>query len=172
MHSCLAGKLAERERSANSEGYRTYADLFAAIELDESPQDRRRRFAKLLQAHPAHPESRLLDAELALVTEDWAAARKAITPLREDEPTARSCAIMAAISRGEGRPEAEVRGWLARALEAPRGDAPDSTISHAAMLPLLVGNDSPSPEDGDEAPEAEPGEDPSETPGKNHQTAA
>lgn len=117
------------------------AAAYAALEPDESAHERRLRFAKLLQARPAHAETILLSAELALVTEDWAAARRAMEGLKEDEPTARSCAIWAAIARGEGRPEAEVRGWLARALDAPRGDAVDSETSHAAMLTLLVGDD-------------------------------
>ncbi|MFQ5566722.1 MAG: heme biosynthesis protein HemY, partial [Paracoccaceae bacterium] len=117
------------------------AAAYAAIEPDESAHERRLRFGKLLNAHLSHPESKLLAAELALVTEDWAGARKAIADLDEAGPTARSCAIMAAIARGEGAPEAEVRGWLARALDAPRGDAPDSGIGHAAMLPLLIGGD-------------------------------
>jgi HemY protein len=116
------------------------AAAFAAIEPNETAHERRKRFSKLLNANSTDPESRLLNAELALVTEDWYGARKAIADLKEDEPTKRSCAIMAAIARGEGAPEAEVRGWLARALDAPRGDAPDSDISHAAMLPLLIGD--------------------------------
>jgi len=127
----------------------TLAAAYAAIEPNESVHERRLRFGKLLNARATHPESQLLAAELALVTEDWPAARKAIEGLKEAEPTARSCIVMAAIARGEGAPEAEVRGWLARALDAPRGDALDSDISHTAMLPLLIGGDE------DEAEEAE-----------------
>ena len=126
------------------------AAAYAAIEPNESTHERRLRFRKLLHAYASHPESQLLAAELALVTEDWAGARKAIAGLKEGAPTVRSCAIMAAIARGEGAPEAEVRGWLARALDAPRGDALDSDISHAAMLPLLIGGD-----DGEAIEEAE-----------------
>jgi HemY protein len=117
------------------------AGAYAAIEPEESAEARRRRFARLVNANPGHPESQLLAAELALVTEDWAAARKAIAGLKEDEPSARTCIINAAIARGEGAREAEVRGWLARAVEAPRGEALDSDISHTAMLPLLIGGD-------------------------------
>ena len=139
------------------------AAAYAAIEPNESVHERRLRFGKLLNAHASHPESRLLAAELALVTEDWAGARKAIADLNEAELTARSCAIMAAIARGEGAPEAEIRGWLARALDAPRGDALDSDISHAAMLPLLIGGDDGEAtgediEDAEELPGAEDAE--------------
>ncbi len=152
------------------------AAAYAAIEPDESAHERRLRFGKLLNAYASHPESQLLAAELALVTEDWAGARKAIAELSEAKPTARSCIIMAAIARGEGAPEAEVRGWLARALDAPRGDALDSDISHAALLPLLMGGDAtevtgeaieeavelPDAEDAETAPDA--AEDPRDRP--------
>lgn len=114
------------------------AAAFAAIEPDESPAARRRRFETLFQIHPDHAEVRFLTAELALVAEDWSGARNSIQDLRESEPSARSCAIMAAIARGEGEPDHIIRGWLARALGAPRGDATESEISHAAMLPLLI----------------------------------
>lgn len=114
------------------------AAAFAAIEPDEAPAARRRRFEDLFEMHPEHPETRFLRAELALVGEDWSAARMAIQDLREGQPTARSCAIMAAIARGEGEPDHIIRGWLARAVSAPRDESSESEISHAAMLPLLV----------------------------------
>ena len=41
--------------------------------------------------------------------------------LAETHPTARTLAIMAAIERGQGADDAVVKGWLARALTAPRG---------------------------------------------------
>ncbi|MEM1161335.1 MAG: heme biosynthesis HemY N-terminal domain-containing protein [Pseudomonadota bacterium] len=124
------------------------AAAYAEIEPDEAPAARRRRFEALFALHPDHVESRFLRAELALVAEDWGDARKAIESMGEIEPSARSCAIMAAIARGEGEPDQVVRGWLARALGAPRDDATDSQISHAAMLPLLI---DPQVEDAEEA---------------------
>ena len=36
-------------------------------------------------------------------------------------PTSRSLTLMAAIERGQGADDVVVRGWLARALTAPRG---------------------------------------------------
>ena len=83
---------------------------------------------------------------------------------------------MAAIARGEGAPEAEVRGWLARALDAPRGDALDSDISHAAMLPLLIGGGGDGTvEEAEELPDAEDAEtsrDAARTPRERSQSAA
>ena len=114
------------------------AAAFAEFEPAESPERRRRRFARLVEANPTHRETYFLRAELALTARDFAAAREAIEELGEREYSARGCAIMAAIARGEGEPDAVVRGWLARALGASRADASDSEIGHAAMLPLLV----------------------------------
>ena len=97
------------------------AAAYAAIEPDETPAARRARFAKLTAAAPDDPESRLLLAELALADEDFPAARKALGDLAESHPTTRSLAVMAAIERGQGAPDAVVRGWLAKALNASRG---------------------------------------------------
>ncbi|MGR3461933.1 MAG: heme biosynthesis protein HemY [Roseovarius sp.] len=97
------------------------AAAFAAIEPDETPQARLKRFAKLLKVHPDDRETRLLEAELCLAAEDFPAARRALGDLAEVEPDARVLTIMAAIERGEGASDAVVKGWLARALGAPRG---------------------------------------------------
>ncbi|MEL7471441.1 MAG: heme biosynthesis HemY N-terminal domain-containing protein [Pseudomonadota bacterium] len=115
------------------------AAAFAAIEPDEAPAARRRRFEQLFAIHPNHDETQFMKAELALVDEDWSGARRAIEDLRETEPSARSCAVFAAIARGEGDPDHVVQGWLARGLGAPRTGASDSVINNAAMLPLLMG---------------------------------
>ncbi len=97
------------------------AAAFAALEPDETPEARRRRFATLVAAAPDHVESKLLTTELALAAEDFPAARKALGDLAETEPTTRSLALMAAIERGQGAPDQVVRGWLAKALNASRG---------------------------------------------------
>ena len=117
------------------------AAAFAELEPEESPERRRRRFTRLFEANPTHRETYLLRAELALTARDFAAARTALEELGETDYSARSCAIRAAIARGEGEPETVVRGWLARALGAQGADASDSEIGHAAMLPLLIDDD-------------------------------
>ena len=62
-----------------------------------------------------------MEAELPYSAEDFPAARRAVTKLVEEEPDARSLTIMAAVERGEGASDVVVKGWLARALSAPRG---------------------------------------------------
>lgn len=97
------------------------AHAFAEIAPDESPVDRIKRFAALSRIHPQHPETRLMLAELNIVAEDFPEARRSLGDLIENDADARAYTLMAAIERGEGASDAVVQGWLARALNAPRG---------------------------------------------------
>lgn len=97
------------------------AAAFAAIVPDENPTARIKRFRGLTKVHAAHPETKMLMAELNIAAEDFPEARRAISELVTEAPTARSLTIMAAIERGEGSADAVVRGWLAKALSASRG---------------------------------------------------
>lgn len=97
------------------------AAVFAEIVPDETADARLKRFAKLTEINPDHPETRMLRAELEIAAEDFPAARRALGNLAEQSPTARSLTLMAAIERGEGADDMVVRGWLARALTASRG---------------------------------------------------
>ena len=97
------------------------AAAFAEIEPDEIPQERLKRFRTLTALHPDHDETRLLLAELNITAEEYPDARRALGDMVTRHPTQRALAIMAAIERGEGSDEAVVRGWLSKALTAPRG---------------------------------------------------
>lgn len=97
------------------------AAAYAAIEPDEAPAARLKRFAQLTRSHPDHSESRMLMSELNIAAEDFPAARRALGDLFETDPTTRSATLMAAIERGQGAGDAVVQGWLTRALSAPRG---------------------------------------------------
>ncbi len=105
-------------------GVKPHPDLaaaFARIQPDEDSPARIKRFKALTGQHTDHPETRMLNAELQIAAEDFPAARQAIGDLAETDPTARALTIMAAIERGSGADDAVVKGWLARALSAPRG---------------------------------------------------
>ncbi|QYK41975.1 MAG: heme biosynthesis protein HemY [Paracoccaceae bacterium] len=97
------------------------AAAFAEIEPGETPQARLKRFRVLTAIKPDDDETRLLLAELNIAAEDFPAARRALGDIAGRHPTQRALAIMAAVERGEGADDAVVRGWLARALTAPRG---------------------------------------------------
>ncbi|MCP3969533.1 MAG: heme biosynthesis protein HemY [Rhodobacteraceae bacterium] len=109
------------KKAWETEPHPDLAAAFAAIEPDETPEARIARFAALTRLHPEDPQTRMLLAELHIAAEDFPAARKAMGELAQDDPTARSLTIMAAIERGEGADDTVVRGWLTRALTASRG---------------------------------------------------
>ncbi|MCU0800737.1 MAG: heme biosynthesis protein HemY [Rhodobacteraceae bacterium] len=97
------------------------AAAFAEIAPEETPIKRVKRFRDLVVARPDDDESRMLMAELHIAAEDFPEARRALGDTATRHPTGRSLALMAAIERGEGSGEEVVRGWLARAVTAPRG---------------------------------------------------
>ncbi|MEL6959456.1 MAG: heme biosynthesis HemY N-terminal domain-containing protein [Pseudomonadota bacterium] len=97
------------------------AAAFAEIAPDESSADRLKRFRALTRIKPDDSETKMLLAELHIANEDFPEARRAITELVAENPTVRSLTIMAAVERGEGAADAVVRGWLTKALTAPRG---------------------------------------------------
>ncbi|RBO53301.1 heme biosynthesis protein HemY [Rhodovulum sp. BSW8] len=97
------------------------AAAFAELVPDETPQDRILRFGQLTDVRPDDPETRMLTAELAIAAEDFPAARKALGDLVDTAPTVRALTLMAAVERGLGSDDEVVRGFLAKALGAPRG---------------------------------------------------
>ncbi|MFO8127404.1 heme biosynthesis protein HemY [Yoonia sp.] len=105
----------------NAHPHPDIAGAFAEIAPDETSEERVKRFAKLTKATADHPETKMLMAELYIAAEDFPAAKRALGNLVEKQPTARNLTIMAAIERGEGADDSVVRGWLTKALTAPRG---------------------------------------------------
>ncbi|MCA0870476.1 heme biosynthesis protein HemY [Seohaeicola saemankumensis] len=97
------------------------AAAFAEIAPNETPAERIKRFTALTKINPQHTETKLLVTELNIVAEDFPEARRALGNLAEIAADARSLTLMAAIERGEGASDAVVQGWLAKALNAPRG---------------------------------------------------
>jgi len=97
------------------------AAAFARIDENETPAARIKRFKEITRISPTDPETKMLLAELNIAAEDFEAARSALGDLAESDPTARALTLMAAIERGSGAEDAVVKGYLARALSAPRG---------------------------------------------------
>ncbi|MDA0963060.1 MAG: heme biosynthesis protein HemY [Proteobacteria bacterium] len=117
------------------------AAAFALIEPDETPQARLKRFATLTKIRPDHPETKLVLAELNLAAEDFPGARRALGNLAETQGDARALTIMAAIERGQGASDTVVKGWLARALNAPRGPqwvCDNCQQAHATWTPICT----------------------------------
>ena len=105
-------------------GAKPHPDLaaaFANIVPDETAIARIKRFSALTKQAPDHAETKMLLAELQIAAEDFPAAKRALGSLIETDPTARNLTLMAAIEKGMGADDVVVRGWLTRALTAPRG---------------------------------------------------
>ena len=105
----------------NAQPHPDIAAAFAEIVPDESADARLKRFRGLTKTTVDHPETKMLMAELQISAEDLPEATRARGGLGEQDPTARNLTLMAAIERGEGADDSVVRGWLTRALTAPRG---------------------------------------------------
>ncbi len=115
------------------------AAAFAAINPTETAEERVKRFTTLTNIHPQHPETRLVRTELHIVAEDFPEARRALGDLVETAADARALTLMAAIERGEGAQDSVVQGWLAKALNAPRGPqwvCENCNHIHANWLPV------------------------------------
>lgn len=97
------------------------AAAFAEIEPNETAAERVNRFKALTDVNTDDPETKMLAAELLIAAEDFPAARRALGDLVETKPNVRVLTMMAAIERGLGAPEAQVRAWLGKAVNAPRG---------------------------------------------------
>ena len=97
------------------------AAAFAAIVPDETPAARLKRFRALTKLKPDNAETRMLLSELHIANGDFPEAKRALGTLIDEDPTARTLTLMAAIERGSGADDQVVRGWLAKALVAPRG---------------------------------------------------
>ncbi len=97
------------------------AAAFAAIEPTEAPKARLDRFRAITKLKPEDQETRMLLTELLLANEDFPEARRALGDLAETHPTTRSLSLLAAVEKGTGAEEDNVRALLAKAISAPRG---------------------------------------------------
>ena len=83
------------------------------------------RLARLIEANPAHYESKVLSAELAMQKQDWVSAVKTLALLVEATPTGRLCLLMERALKGYGDPKEAAR-WARMAVTASReGDWSD-----------------------------------------------
>ena len=89
------------------------AQAFAALEPDESPQERLKRFTVLTRVHPDDAETKMLSAELLIAAEDFPGAQRALGDIVETDLTVRSATLMAAIEKGRGASDSVVKAWLA-----------------------------------------------------------
>lgn len=90
---------------------------------DTDPLARVKRFQRLFSFRPDHPESHIALAEASLAARLWGEARKHLTTVAGDAPTARVCRLMAEVEELENGDMAASRQWLARATTAVPDEA-------------------------------------------------
>ncbi len=98
------------------------ADAYATVRPGDSVLDRLKRMRKLADTRANHPEGSMAIARAAIDAGDFEAARAALEGLSK-APTERVCLLMAEIEDRENNDQGRVRGWLTRALAAPRDPA-------------------------------------------------
>jgi len=77
------------------------------------------RAQTLAAINPHHPESHLVVAQAAIEATMWGQARSQLEPLTSgDAPSARACALMAEVEKGEKNDTEAAMAWMRRALEA------------------------------------------------------
>jgi HemY protein len=91
----------------------------------EDQRTRARRLRQLADLNPEQRESRILLAEAAIQEGDWLNASEVLAPLMEASLSGRLCALMEAVSIGQGHRE-DAHRWAKLAVSAPReGDWSD-----------------------------------------------
>ena len=99
------------------------AKAFASLNPDENPIERLKRFESFIKINSKHVQTAILSAELYMAADDFTSAKKAIGMISLDDPDNRVLTLMALVERGCGAKDEVVRGWLTKAVYAPK--APD-----------------------------------------------
>lgn len=95
------------------------AQLSRRLVPQDSPANIALRLQGLINAYPAHRESKILLAEIAMDKADWVGAIRALALLVEENPTARLCLLMERALRGYGD-NSEAARWGRMAVSASR----------------------------------------------------
>src|SRR5262249_30372510 len=123
--STQTGRLKDARRTIEqgwvSSPHPELAEAYAAIEPQEAPLARYRRFERLNELAPRHRESVLALGECALAAELWSEARKNleyVAAAESERPSGRLARLMARLEEGSGGDSAAVRRWLVAASSA------------------------------------------------------
>lgn len=106
------------------------AETYRSLVPDETPLARVKRFERLQEANPDHPETHLAMAEAALAAQLWGEARRHLARLGAGKadsaappPAARICRLMARLEEAERGDSGSARAWLHRAATTATADA-------------------------------------------------
>lgn len=108
------------ERAWKAVPHPEIAAAYINVRPGDSTRDRLKRMKTLAARQPGAREGAVALAEAAIDARDWASAREALAPYLDERLTQHVCSLMAEIEEGEHGDAGRVRGWLARAVHAPR----------------------------------------------------
>ncbi|MGH6924450.1 MAG: heme biosynthesis protein HemY, partial [Propylenella sp.] len=96
------------------------ADAYLHVRSGDSATDRLKRAETLFHMRPHGDEGRHAVARAALDARDFSRAREMLTPLVTERPTQKALILMAELEEAETGDSGRARGWLSRAVYAPR----------------------------------------------------
>ncbi len=99
------------------------ADAYLHVRSGDAASDRLKRAENLFRMRPHGAEGRHAVARAALDARDFSRARAALAPLLTNRPTQKALILMAELEEAESGDRGRARGWLARAVYAPRDPA-------------------------------------------------
>jgi HemY protein len=99
-------------------------EAFSALEPDETPEQRLKRFTGLREQNPDHAETRFADASLAIKAGEWDLARDELKHLIDGgDADNRVYTLMADVEKRQHGDSASAREWLFKAANAPHPQA-------------------------------------------------
>jgi HemY protein len=96
------------------------ADAYMHVRAGDSAIDRLKRAETLFRMRPLADEGRHAVARASIDARDFSRARDVIEPILTQRPTQRALMLMADLEEAETGDRGRARGWMARAVYAPR----------------------------------------------------
>lgn len=96
------------------------ATLYANAVPGSSAVDRLKRIREIVDAPPQNRNAAVVLARAAIDAYEWPAAREALAPLADANPSQAISLMMAEIEEGESGDQGKAREWVNRAVRAPR----------------------------------------------------
>ena len=95
------------------------AKVYATVDPGESASQRQKRIdTRLAPLNRTHPETLVLQGEVAMQAGDWDSARGRLEAALDAQPTARVYRLLAELERQSRGDTVKAQGWLARATDA------------------------------------------------------
>ncbi|MEN3929494.1 heme biosynthesis HemY N-terminal domain-containing protein [Microvirga sp. W0021] len=116
-----ASKIIEKAWSVNP--HPDLAETYIYLKANASAQGRLKRAETLGRLSNLDMEGRLIIAQTAVEAREFSRARDVLKPLLDEQPTIRTCLLMADLEEAEHGAVGLVREWVARAARAPRDSA-------------------------------------------------